>query len=171
MDERGLAPDGFRIPNKDELFNLKNSNLNLNGHRDYADGSLYTVGSYGYYWSSTVNGTNTWYLYFGSGNADMSDSYGRAFGFSVRCLKDNKNTSHDKQTAVEWLDNQLWNLRLKLRGGEISFNLYFEQEVKLIEQAKEMEKQQKIDAYDYHRCIGNFENGEQYYNETYGNKI
>ena len=87
MDERGLAPDGFRIPNKDELFNLKNSNLNLNGNRNYADGSLNNVGSYGYYWSSTVDGTYAWNLYFYSGNAYMSYDY-RAYGFSVRCLKD-----------------------------------------------------------------------------------
>jgi len=85
MDERGLAPDGFRIPNKDELFNLRNSNLNLNGYRYYADGSLYNVGSDGYYWSSSVNGTNAWNLNFYSGGAYMG-SLNRALGFSVRCL-------------------------------------------------------------------------------------
>ena len=75
-----------------------------------------------------------------------------------------------KQTAVEWLDNELWNLRLKLRGGEISFDLYFEQEVKLIEQAKEMEKQQVIDAFQDSRILSitnNCNSGEQYYKETY----
>ena len=35
--------------------------------------------------------------------------------------------------------------------------------------ALEMEKQQIIDAYDHHRCIGNFDNGEEYFNETYKN--
>jgi hypothetical protein len=29
------------------------------------------------------------------------------------------------------------------------------------------EKEQIKDAYDHHRCIGNFENGKQYYKETY----
>lgn len=31
----------------------------------------------------------------------------------------------------------------------------------------EIEKQQIINSYNYMRCIGNFENGEQYFNETY----
>ena len=39
-----------------------------------------------------------------------------------------------------------------------------------LEQAKELEKEQIINAYDYMRCIGNFESGEQYYNETFKNK-
>jgi hypothetical protein len=47
-----------------------------------------------------------------------------------------------KQTAVEWLDNELWALKLKLRGGEISLDFYFEQKIKLINQAKKMEKEQ-----------------------------
>ena len=75
-----------------------------------------------------------------------------------------------QQTAVEWLDNELWKIRLKLRGGEISIGLYSEQEVKLIEQAKQMEKEQIIKAVDSNF---NYDNngyptlGEQYYNETY----
>jgi hypothetical protein len=40
------------------------------------------VDGYGFYWSSTVLGLN-----FGSGLADAG-GYTRAFGFSVRCLKD-----------------------------------------------------------------------------------
>ena len=62
-----------------------------------------------------------------------------------------------KQTAVEWFIEQLRN------EEGIDFI-----PTSFVKQAKEMDKQQKIDAYDYHRCIGNFENGEQYYNETYG---
>ena len=63
-----------------------------------------------------------------------------------------------KQTAVEWLQEAL--------------SLTFEQEMKfegLFQQAKEMEKQKIIDAYE----AGNYENGmgicepEQYYNEYY----
>jgi hypothetical protein len=64
-----------------------------------------------------------------------------------------------QQTAVEWLAEQYE----KLLGKAVTTVMSDE-----IAQAKEMDKQQKIDAYDYHRCIGNFENGEQYYNETYG---
>jgi hypothetical protein len=73
------------------------------------------------------------------------------------------------QTSVEWLDNELWKLRLKLRGGEISIKFYFEQEVKLIEQAKEMEKQQAFEFWQGGiKCTE--EGGksfDQYYNETF----
>ena len=53
----------------------------------YIDGSLYVVGSSGYYWSSTVSGTNAFNLSFNSGDAYISFN-NRAYGFSVRCLKD-----------------------------------------------------------------------------------
>jgi hypothetical protein len=57
------------------------------GFRGYGFGSLGDVGSNGYYWSSTFIGTGSRYLYFHSSNANMSAN-SRAFGFSVRCLKD-----------------------------------------------------------------------------------
>ena len=57
------------------------------------------------------------------------------------------------KTAVEWLVEQLKN------GKEFNDNL--------IEQAKEMEKQQIIDVLHYF----GIENAEQYYNETFKNKI
>jgi hypothetical protein len=74
------------------------------------------------------------------------------------------------QTSVEWLDSELWKLRLKLRGEEISLTFYCEQEVKLIEKAKEMEKEQITYAYnngvddayaDEYRAM------DDYYTQTY----
>ncbi len=55
--------------------------------RSGSSGSLYDVGSLGTYWSSTLDGSYSRYLYFGSSVASMS-SNGRAFGSSVRCIKD-----------------------------------------------------------------------------------
>jgi hypothetical protein len=78
-----------------------------------------------------------------------------------------------KETAVEWLDNELWGLKLKLRGGEISLDFYFEQQIKLINQAKEMEKEQIMEAHiagmEFIAVHPNkyVEDAEQYYNETY----
>jgi hypothetical protein len=66
-----------------------------------------------------------------------------------------------KQTAVEWLDKQITICFENYSGT----TLYHRIEDK-IEQAREMEKQQIIDAYE----DGNYENGmgrceaEQYYN-------
>ena len=61
--------------------------LPVAGHRSASDGSLNYVGTYGYYWSSTVSSTDSRYLVFGSGYAGMN-TVRRADGFSVRCLKD-----------------------------------------------------------------------------------
>ncbi len=94
------CPSGYRIPTETELNNERlswgSNNGNgafaaplkwtLAGYRYYSDGSLYNVGTYGYYWSSTVSGTNSRYLNFYSSDAIIYD-YNRAYGYSVRCLK------------------------------------------------------------------------------------
>jgi hypothetical protein len=61
--------------------------LPVAGDRDNSNGSLYNVGSGGFYWSSTVNGAYALILVFDSSNAIMSIN-NRALGNSVRCLKD-----------------------------------------------------------------------------------
>jgi len=95
------CPSGYRIPTNVELdaertsWSQNNSTgafnsplkLPLSGYRNNTGGSLNLMGSYAYYWSSSVNGTNAFNLYFISGNAYISNYY-RASGFSVRCLKD-----------------------------------------------------------------------------------
>lgn len=68
--------------------------------------------------------------------------------------------THKKQTAVEWLEEKL---RLSIGDELNSLNGFFVL-------AKEMEKQQIMDAYDK----GEFNDGvnetaEQYYTETYNN--
>jgi hypothetical protein len=62
-----------------------------------------------------------------------------------------------KQTSVEWLFQQLWETpKDKLTWHSI------------LEQAKQMEKQQIIDAYDKGEFNqGCNEDAEQYYNENY----
>lgn len=59
-------------------------------------------------------------------------------------------------TAVEWLFNKL----LLMNPNLLGFGDY-------LEQAKEMEKQQIIDAFDIWFKPSEFEDGEQYYNETF----
>ena len=57
----------------------------------YRSGTVYSAGSYGYYWSSSPN-TSYAYLaygvYFNSGNLSSASSYDRYGGFSVRLVKD-----------------------------------------------------------------------------------
>ena len=69
-----------------------------------------------------------------------------------------------KQTAVEWLEKEIFR-RYKFRLQQLNCQPLEE----AIQQAKEIEKQQIIDAYE----AGNYENGmgrcepEQYYNDTF----
>ena len=60
-----------------------------------------------------------------------------------------------KQTAVEWLEEKLIEAGLSFKKGEAIE----------IEKAKEMEKQQIIDAYN--KNPNYFDSAEQYYNETF----
>jgi len=95
------CPSGYRLPTEAEWEAERTSwssnnaagafasplKLPVAGYRSGSNGSLSTVGSSGYYWSSTVDGTNSRRLGFYSSGARMT-SYSRAGGFSVRCLKD-----------------------------------------------------------------------------------
>ena len=95
------CPGGYRIPTEAELdaerlsWSINNSSgafssplkLPIAGFREITNGSLIYVGVNGYYQSSSVNGTGIHYLYFSSSNSVFPLSY-RAYGFSVRCIKD-----------------------------------------------------------------------------------
>ena len=79
-----------------------------------------------------------------------------------------KNTTMEKtekQTAVEFYRNNLMSL--------VSGKTDFKTELEIFNQAKEMEKQQIIEAWDngYDTGFGyldsKFENAENYYNETF----
>uniref|UniRef100_UPI004048026B hypothetical protein n=1 Tax=Algoriphagus sp. TaxID=1872435 RepID=UPI004048026B len=97
------CPTGYRIPTDvewdAERLSWGNSSQNdagalasplklpMAGSRSYINGSLNDGGSSGYYWSSTVSSSDARGLAFHSSNAGVY-AYMRAFGFSVRCLKD-----------------------------------------------------------------------------------
>jgi uncharacterized protein (TIGR02145 family) len=95
------CPTGYRLPTDVELDNERLSwssnddagafdsplKLVVAGDRFYSDAGLYNVGSNGFYWSSTVSGTNAHKLNFSSGGADVYANY-RTYGFSVRCIKE-----------------------------------------------------------------------------------
>jgi hypothetical protein len=75
-----------------------------------------------------------------------------------------------KQTAVEWIENEILNSDLKMKL-EIGLKLFA-----LIKQAKEIERQQIIEAHGdklkKSRDIGNYEywfTGKDYYNQTFKN--
>jgi uncharacterized protein (TIGR02145 family) len=94
------CPVGYRLPTRVEWqveidsWGVGNQNaagafasplkLTLAGGRRGSDGSLYNVGSIGYYWSGTVAGTVALGALFPSGSFTAS----RSLGASVRCIKD-----------------------------------------------------------------------------------
>jgi uncharacterized protein (TIGR02145 family) len=60
------------------------------GYRDSGDGTFYSVGGYGYYWSSSaIDATYAWLRYLYYSDATAYSFYGsKANGFSVRCVRD-----------------------------------------------------------------------------------
>jgi hypothetical protein len=65
----------------------------------------------------------------------------------------------NKQTAVEWYFTELWS------APKDKFIWH-----SILIKAKQMEKEQIKDAYNYGQQIPPFEYAEQYYEETYGDK-
>jgi hypothetical protein len=95
------CPTGYRIPT-DAEWNAELQSwspitsvgalasplkLPMAGYRNRSNGSLVSVGTNGYYWSSTVSSTVARSLFFRSGSANM-DTSSRDVGNSVRCIKD-----------------------------------------------------------------------------------
>ena len=110
-DGTGVCPVGFRVPTITELktetldyAGVDNTTTGavkvidsatafsnflkfpVAGYRGGFDGSMYGQGSWGDVWTSSVTGSRSRGMYFDSGSADWY-GYGRASGFSVRCVE------------------------------------------------------------------------------------
>jgi hypothetical protein len=73
-----------------------------------------------------------------------------------------------KQTAVEWYAEEAMRLEIKKAKGNISVYQMLNELSNVLNQAKEMEKEQIIEAYYYDpNCDEIKDDGEQYYNETF----
>lgn len=96
------CPQGFRLPTETELeaeiasWGVNDNavgalasplHLVLAGYRSRGSGSINFVGVEGRYWSSTIDSSDSRKLHFTSNGAIMTSGT-RAFGYSVRCLKD-----------------------------------------------------------------------------------
>jgi hypothetical protein len=96
------CPSGWRLPTEAEWEAERTTDFTSNngagafgsvlklpvaGIRGGSNGSLYFVGSRGYYWSSTVSGTSARNLTFDFSDANML-AYRRSTGYSVRCIRD-----------------------------------------------------------------------------------
>jgi uncharacterized protein (TIGR02145 family) len=95
------CPSGYRLPTTTEFMAEHQSwissnssgafasplKLPMTGNRSSTNGNLYYYGTYGYYWSSTVNGNKSNILTFNTNSAGSNTQTGRATGCSVRCIK------------------------------------------------------------------------------------
>jgi hypothetical protein len=74
-----------------------------------------------------------------------------------------------KQTAVEWYAEQEIKLTLDFISKKINDFEYGIKKLRLIEQAKEMEKEQIIEAYNTSFLLRDkpYSTAEKYYKETY----
>ena len=101
-DGSSVCPVGFRVPTQTELQAETTDNGVTNsasaftnflklpsaGSRSSFDGSMLGVGSWGGVWLSSASGSYASGLYFSSGNAYWYSNGNRAYGRSVRCLRD-----------------------------------------------------------------------------------
>jgi uncharacterized protein (TIGR02145 family) len=95
------CPNGYRLPTAAEWENERASwtssnaagafdsplKFSMGGFRYYHNASIDYVGESGNYWSSNA-GTENSYFFFFTPWSDGSAAYFRAYGFSVRCIKD-----------------------------------------------------------------------------------
>ncbi len=119
-DVRGLAPNGFHIPNKEEWYNLNQYlvidagykmkatsgwQINTNGSNSsgfsgypggyrYNNGEFHSVGTNGYWWSATEIDS---VFSFGCGLNYLdkglnNNNFFKGGGLSVRCIKDNNDS-------------------------------------------------------------------------------
>ena len=72
-----------------------------------------------------------------------------------------------KQTAVEWLRRETIQLLAQAMQGTLNIDTLEGDVYRIVTQAKEMEKEQIVNAYNDCEWTGDYEDGEQYYNETF----
>ena len=101
-----ICPKGWRLPtggssgefqtlynNYNSLSALRSSPVNLTLSGDVGNSTPYGRGSYGRYWSSTAHSSgNAYLIYLAASNVYPAYSIGTYFGFSVRCVADDKLT-------------------------------------------------------------------------------
>jgi hypothetical protein len=75
-----IKPGGARKPTS--LF------LPATGGRARGVGTQWGVGTYGYYWSSTITGTNSYHLYFTPETINPTYTNGRSSGITIRCVSE-----------------------------------------------------------------------------------
>ena len=91
-----ICPSGWRLPTNAEFGTIgtsSGSTTNVSAFGAiysgyYGNGTLYSTGSYGFWWSSTaIDTTYRYFLYYSSGRLYSGSSNLRQLGGSIRCVK------------------------------------------------------------------------------------
>ena len=79
-------------------------------------------------------------------------------------------TNNKQQTGVEWFAEKSWKLKVQLENEKISVGEYAVSYVRLLNKAKEMEKEKIIDAWSngFDEDDRATSNPLKYYEQTYG---
>ena len=85
-----ICPKGWRLPTNSEQSGITSYasafSPVLSGY--YNNGTLYSTGSRGYWWSATASNSRDQYtLYYGGSSLGTSSSSSKDYGFSVRCIR------------------------------------------------------------------------------------
>jgi hypothetical protein len=67
--------------------------LPASGYRLHTSGAFYSTGSIGIFWSVALSGTSAYYMEFYPTLVRPALNLSRAYGFSVRCVRDKKSES------------------------------------------------------------------------------
>jgi len=82
---------GFRLPTPEEFkaeqLEFNKLKMPMPGYRSRTDGAVYREGSRGRYWSGSVSGPDARDLHFNSSATNPDNTSNRAFGCSVRLIK------------------------------------------------------------------------------------
>lgn len=121
------APDGFHVPLTTEWQAVRNIRIALGGWRSdwtnfwialklpfagrryYSSADVRDQGSRGDYWSSSRSSAdNAYNLYVGSSVLNYGTTNRRAFGFSVRCFKNEPTIPTSSWTKLYWTSIEAW---------------------------------------------------------------
>ncbi len=75
---------------KTPAFECRAASTPAPGFRAYQYGTLYSIGDYGYSWSSLVSEGNAYHLGFGADWLLPQGNLSRAYGFQLRCLQEER---------------------------------------------------------------------------------